>query len=100
MCTYSSVPRILLVVQLMFPISSVPAQTASSDVEMATGDAWSSRKELIYVPQEALELPTAIATQGAIIPAGDAWPSPKKDIPQEALASDIVGDQASERPNR
>jgi hypothetical protein len=46
---------------LIFPISVVRAQIAPDAIEMATGDVWSSTEELIYVPREALELPTPIS---------------------------------------
>jgi hypothetical protein len=87
----------LIVVHLIFPISAATAQT-----EMATGDAWPSREDRVYVPQEALELPDTIAPGDLEIATGDVWPSRKKQIqiPQEALVPNNVDDQASVRTNR
>jgi hypothetical protein len=70
--------------------------------EMATGDVWSSREELVYVPREALELPDA-ASPADIEPAtGDVWATPKSRdrLAQESGAPKIVQDQPPEQANR
>jgi hypothetical protein len=90
-------PTALIVVYLIFPIPAADAQ-----IETATGDVWPSREERVYVPQEALELPDAIAPGDIEMATGDVWPSRKKQIqiPQEALVPNNLDDQASIRTNR
>ena len=87
----------LIAVHLIFPTSAATAQT-----EIATGDVWSSRKDRVYIPQEALELPDTIGPGDIEIATGDVWQSRKKrvQIPQEALVPNNVDDQASVRTNR
>jgi hypothetical protein len=84
---------------LIFAISGAFAQTAPNTVEKATGDAWPSREELIYVPREALELPNASEPDEIEIATGDDWPSRTKQtgIPQPTLLPKIVGGPASRR---
>ena len=85
----------LIVVYLIFPIPAANAQIE------ATGDVWSSREERVYIPQEALELPDAIAPGDIEMATGDVWPSRKKQmqIPQEALVPNNLDNQAA-RTNR
>ncbi len=87
---------------LIFLISAARAQIAPSANEMATGDIWPSREELIYVPQEALELPNPVSPGDIEMATGDVWPSRKNPIytPQEALVPNNVDDQATGRTNR
>jgi hypothetical protein len=89
----------LLALHLIFPISSALAQTASGTAEMATGDVWSSREELTYVPREALELPDAVSPGDIEIATGDVWPSRKKTIfiLQQALEPNDADAHASGR---
>jgi hypothetical protein len=78
------------------------AQAGPNTTEMATGDVWSSREELVYVPREALELPDA-ASPADIEPAtGDVWATPKSRdrLAQESGAPKIVQDQPPEQANR
>jgi hypothetical protein len=92
----------LLVLHLISPRSGAFAQAASGTAEMATGDVWSSREELAYVPREALELPDAISPGDIEIATGDIWPSRKKPIhiPQQALVPNDVDAYASGRAHR
>ena len=101
MCPMSRKTRIrcrltaLIVVYLIFPIPAANAQIE------AKGDVWSSREERVYIPQEALELPDAIAPGDIEMATGDVWPSRKKQmqIPQEALVPNNLDNQAA-RTNR
>jgi hypothetical protein len=86
----------------VLPISAAFAQTAPNTVEKATGDAWPSREELIYVPREALELPSASELVEIEIAIGDDWPSRRKqnDIPKQTLTPNLVEGQALGRARR
>jgi hypothetical protein len=99
---YSVVLAALLAVYLIFPISAARAQIAPSATEMATGDVWTSREELIYVPREALELPYPVSPGDIEMATGDVLSSRKKPIyiPQEALVPTIVNDRATGQTNR
>jgi len=80
----------------------VPAsleQTVPEDHKMATGDVWSSREALIYVPQEALELPHTVPPSDIEMGTGDAWPLERQrsSIPQEVPARGPVEYRASKQ---
>jgi hypothetical protein len=92
----------LLVVHPIFPICAARAQLAPGAIEMATGDVWPSREELIHVPQEALELPNPISPGDIDMATGDVLPARKKPIytPREALVPNHMDDQASGPTNR
>jgi hypothetical protein len=88
-----------LAVHLVIPISAAPAQSGPRDGQMATGDAWSTREPLIYVPRDALELPDTMSPRDIEVATGDVWPFGTKPrvIAQEAAASKPVDDQTSKR---
>jgi hypothetical protein len=85
---------------LTLPISGALAQIGPT--EMATGDVWSSREELVYVPREALELPDAVSPADVGLATGDVWATPKSRdrLAEESLAPKIVQDQTPEQANR
>jgi hypothetical protein len=92
----------LLLACLTLPIPGALAQIGPSTTEMATGDVWSSREELVYVPREALELPDAVSSTDVELATGDVWATPKSRdrLAQEPLAPKIVQDQTSDQANR
>ena len=83
----------LLMVGLTLPISRLAAQTHIGDVETGTGDVWRSREPYIYVPQEALELPSSGPLGDLEMATGDAWPSRQKIPAPQGSVPAIVGDQ-------
>jgi hypothetical protein len=90
----------LLLACLTLPMSSAFAQIGPT--EMATGDVWSSREELVYIPREALELPQAVSPADVELATGDVWATPQSGnrLAEESLAPKIVQDQTSEQANR
>jgi hypothetical protein len=92
----------LFFVCLTLPIPGALAQAGPNTIEMATGDVWSSREELVYVPREALELPDAVPPADVELATGDVWATPKSRdrLAQESLAPKIVQDQTPEQANR
>jgi hypothetical protein len=93
---------LFLVACLILPIPGSLAQVGPNTTEMATGDVWSSREELVYVPREALELPEAVSPADVELATGDVWATPKSRdrLAKEPLAPKIVQDQIPERANR
>jgi hypothetical protein len=80
----------LLSIQLNLPISA-PAQSGPTAIEIATGDVWSSREELVYVPREALELPSSVEPGDLEWATGDVLPTSKRrpPLPQQALVPKV-----------
>jgi hypothetical protein len=81
--------------------SRARAQIASNTIEMATGDVWSSREELVYVPREALELPDNAELGELAMATGDVWPTPwNRYHPQQALVRKIESNKIPEQASR
>ena len=80
-------------------VSASLEQIVPEDHKMAIGDVWSSREALIYVPQEALELPRTVPPSDIEMATGDAWPLERQrsSIPQEVPARSPVEYRASKR---
>jgi hypothetical protein len=87
---------------LTLPIPGALAQTGPNTTEMATGDVWSSREELVYVPRQALELPDAVSPADIEPATGDVWATPKRRdrFAQEPGAPKIAQEQTPEQANR
>jgi hypothetical protein len=92
----------LFLVCLTLPIPGALAQAGPNTTEMATGDVWSSREELVYVPRQALELPEAVSPADVELTTGDVWATPnsRDRLAQESGAPKIVQDQPLEQANR
>jgi hypothetical protein len=87
---------------LILPTPGSLAQVGPNTNEMATGDVWSSREELVYVPREALELPDAVSPADVELATGDVWATPKSRdrLAQESGAPKIAQEQMPEQANR
>jgi hypothetical protein len=87
---------------LIWPTFGALAQTAPNGAEMATGDVWRSREELIYVPREALELPNASETGETELATGDVWPTskPQGDVTQGRPALNNTPKKTPDRASR
>jgi hypothetical protein len=93
---------LFLVACLILPIPGSLAQVGPITTEMATGDVWSSREELVYVPREALELPEPVSPADVELATGDVWATPKSRdrLVQESGAPKIAQEQMPEEANR
>jgi hypothetical protein len=92
----------LFLASLILPTPGSLAQVRPNTIEMATGDVWSSREELVYVPREALELPDAVSPADVELATGDVWATPKSRdrLVQESGAPKIAQEQMPEEANR
>jgi len=87
---YSAALAALFVVLLICPISAASAQIAPGDVEMPTGDVWPSRKERVYIPQNAL-VPKSVDEQANAPPFSDTATPKAKNAPSQGLSPASTG---------
>jgi hypothetical protein len=87
---------------LILPIPGSLAQVGPNSTEMATGDVWSSREELAYVPREALQLTDPVSQPDPELATGDVWATPKSRgrLAQESQAPIIAQQPLPEKANR
>jgi hypothetical protein len=96
------IAAIVCLVCLILPAFGTNAQTVPNRPEMATGDVWPSREEPVYVPREALELPTAADTGEREMATGDVWPAakPGADLTQGRPTRDSIPAKTPEQARR